>query len=132
MPIISDKNMRIAKLYNMIHSVVDNAGEFINSTARSLYIISPDKKISLMSSYPVNTGRNFTEILRTIDSLVITNNNNSATPANWSLGEDCVIAKREQTTEKMLGHPKSVSTTINSIDDIARINGLDLGHIQVA
>jgi alkyl hydroperoxide reductase subunit AhpC len=37
-----------------------------------VYIIGPDKKIKLMLTYPMTTGRNFDEILRVIDSIQLT------------------------------------------------------------
>ena len=70
-PLISDKNMRIAKLYSMIHAVDGSNNESLNTTARSTYIISPDKKIQAMFTYPVSTGRNFLEVVRLLDSLFI-------------------------------------------------------------
>ena len=56
---------------------------------RNVYIIGPDKKIRLMITYPMTTGRNFDEILRVIDSIQLTAQHNKvATPANWKDGED--------------------------------------------
>jgi alkyl hydroperoxide reductase subunit AhpC len=85
-PLIADPNRSIATLYDMIHP---NALE--NLTVRSVFIIGPDKKIKLTLTYPASTGRNFDEILRVIDSLQLTANHSVATPANWKLGEECVI-----------------------------------------
>ena len=39
---------------------------------RSVFIIGPDKKIKLMLTYPMTTGRNFDEILRVLDSMQLT------------------------------------------------------------
>ncbi|WP_018341869.1 peroxiredoxin [Cytophaga aurantiaca] len=85
-PIIADENKKVAELYDMIHP---NASE--KFTVRSLFIIGNDKKIKLIITYPASTGRNFTEILRVIDSLQLTANYSVATPANWKDGEDVVI-----------------------------------------
>ncbi len=85
-PIIADEDKKVAMLYDMIHP---NATE--KTTVRSVFIIGPDKKIKLTLTYPASTGRNFTEILRVIDSLQLTANNSVATPANWVQGEDVVI-----------------------------------------
>ncbi|MBP9221896.1 MAG: peroxidase, partial [Chitinophagales bacterium] len=51
----------------------------------------PDKKIKLTLTYPASTGRNFSELLRVIDSLQLTAKYSVATPANWKNGEDCII-----------------------------------------
>jgi alkyl hydroperoxide reductase subunit AhpC len=61
-------------------------------TVRTVYVIGPDKKIKLMISYPMTTGRNFDEVLRVIDSLQLTAKHRVATPVNWKQGEDVIIA----------------------------------------
>jgi alkyl hydroperoxide reductase subunit AhpC len=86
-PIIADPERKVAELYGMMHP---NASD--SMTVRSVYIVSPDKKIKLMLTYPASTGRNFNEILRVIDSLQLTANYSVATPADWKEGEDVVIA----------------------------------------
>jgi alkyl hydroperoxide reductase subunit AhpC len=63
-----------------------------NMTVRTVYVIGPDKKIKLMISYPMTTGRNFDEVLRVIDSLQLTAKHRVATPVNWKQGEDVIIA----------------------------------------
>ncbi len=85
-PIIADPDRKVAELYDMIHP---NASE--KTTVRSLFVIGPDKKVKLMITYPASTGRNFTEILRVIDSLQLTARHQLATPADWKAGEDCII-----------------------------------------
>lgn len=74
-----------------------------NATARSVFIIGPDKKIKATLTYPMSTGRNFDEILRLIDSCQLTANKQVATPANWKQGDDVIIAPAvtdEQAKEK--------------------------------
>jgi alkyl hydroperoxide reductase subunit AhpC len=58
---------------------------------RSVFIIGPDKKIKLMITYPMATGRNFDEILRVLDSLQLTAGYKVSTPVNWKNGEDVII-----------------------------------------
>lgn len=86
-PIIADEDKKVANLYDMIHPNSDD-----KMTARSVFIIGPDKKVKLMITYPASTGRNFDELLRVIDSLQLTAYHKVATPANWKQGDDCVIA----------------------------------------
>ena len=62
-----------------------------NSTVRNVYIIGPDKKLKLIITYPMSTGRNFDEVLRVIDSLQLTATKQVATPVNWNQGEDVII-----------------------------------------
>lgn len=97
-PIIADEERKVATLYDMIHP---NASE--KATVRSVFIIGPDKKIKLTLTYPASTGRNFTEILRVIDSLQLTANFSVATPADWVDGQDVIITpniNNEQAKEK--------------------------------
>ncbi len=94
-PLIGDKELKVAKLYDMLP---DDAGDSSegrtpadNATVRSVYVIGPDKKIKLILTYPMTTGRNFEEILRTIDSIQLTAKHQVATPANWKQGDDVII-----------------------------------------
>ncbi len=85
-PLIADADRKIAKLYDMIHP---NASDTL--TVRSVFVVGPDKKIKLILTYPASTGRNFDELLRTIDSLQLTSEYQVATPADWTDGEDVII-----------------------------------------
>lgn len=94
-PMIGDRDLGVAKLYNMLPA--DEAGTSAgrtaatNATVRSAFIIGPDKKIKLMLTYPMTTGRNFDEILRVLDSMQLTAKHKVATPVNWKSGEDVII-----------------------------------------
>jgi alkyl hydroperoxide reductase subunit AhpC len=94
-PMIGDTDLAVAKLYNMLPA--DEAGTSegrtaaTNQTVRTVFVIGPDKKIKLMLTYPMTTGRNFDEILRVIDSMQLTAKHKVATPANWKHGEDVII-----------------------------------------
>jgi thioredoxin-dependent peroxiredoxin len=94
-PMIGDTELAVAKLYGMIHpNATGNAkGRTAadNATVRNVFVIGPDKKIKLIITYPMSTGRNFDEILRVLDSLQLTAKSSVATPANWKQGEDVII-----------------------------------------
>jgi alkyl hydroperoxide reductase subunit AhpC len=85
-PIIADEDRKVAALYDMIHP---NQSETM--TVRSLFVIDPKKKVRLILTYPMSTGRNFDEVLRVIDALQLTDNYTVATPANWHDGGDVII-----------------------------------------
>ena len=85
-PLIADADRKVSDLYCMIHP---NANDTL--TVRSVFIIDPNKRIRLVLTYPASTGRNFAEILRTIDSLQLTDTYKVATPVNWRHGEDVII-----------------------------------------
>ena len=101
-PLIADSEKTVANLYGMIHP---NALDTL--TVRSVFIIGPDKKVKLTLTYPASTGRNFNEILRVIDSLQLTANQSLATPANWQVGDRCIIAPSisdEEAQERFPGY----------------------------
>ncbi|MGH6647861.1 peroxiredoxin [Aquabacterium sp.] len=95
-PMIGDTDLAVAKLYNMLPAEEAGSSEgrtaATNATVRSVFIIGPDKKIKLMLTYPMTTGRNFDEILRVLDSMQLTVKHKVATPANWQPGDDVIIA----------------------------------------
>ena len=106
-PLIGDNDLSVAKLFGMLQtSAAGSAGERTaadNSTVRSLFVIGPDKKIKLMLTYPMTTGRNFLEVLRVLDSIQLTANHQVATPADWKQGEDVIIVpsvSNEEANEK--------------------------------
>ena len=94
-PMIGDSDLAVAKLYNMLPAEEEGTSEgrtaMTNATVRSVFIIDPDKKIKLMLTYPMTTGRNFDEILRVIDSMQLTVKHKVATPVNWKDGDDVII-----------------------------------------
>ncbi len=100
-PIIADPTFEVSKLYGFVHP---NASD--KFTVRSVVIIGPDKKVKLLITYPASTGRNFTEILRVIDSLQLTANYSVATPANWKQGEDVVVVPAIKTEDIPAKFPK--------------------------
>ncbi|MCF6327746.1 MAG: peroxiredoxin [Devosiaceae bacterium] len=85
-PIIADKDLKVAKLYDMIHG-----DESATQAVRSVFIIDPNKKIRLTLTYPMNVGRNFDEILRVIDALQLADAHTVATPADWRPGDRVII-----------------------------------------
>jgi alkyl hydroperoxide reductase subunit AhpC len=92
-PLIGDSDLKVAKLYDMIHPEASGGNRTAadNATVRSVFIIGPDKKIKAMLVYPMSTGRNFDEVLRLLDSCQLTAKHTVATPVNWKPGEDVII-----------------------------------------
>jgi alkyl hydroperoxide reductase subunit AhpC len=94
-PMIGDPELKIAKLYDMLPADAGNTSEgrtaANNATVRTVFIVGPDKKIKLMLSYPMSTGRNFDEVLRVLDSMQLTAKHKVATPVNWKNGDDVII-----------------------------------------
>jgi alkyl hydroperoxide reductase subunit AhpC len=109
-PMIGDPELTVAKLYDMLPAETTGAaagrtaGD--NATVRNVYIIGPDKKIKLIITYPMTTGRNFDEILRVIDSIQLTAAHKVATPANWKNGGDCIIVAAVSDEEAKAKYPQ--------------------------
>lgn len=94
-PIVGDPDLSIAKLYGMLPADANGGASgrtaADNATARTLFVIAPDKTVKLTISYPMTTGRDFGEVLRVIDSLQLTARHKVGTPANWRPGDDVII-----------------------------------------
>ncbi len=108
-PMIGDPELKVAKLYDMLPAEAGDSAQgrtpADNATARTVFVIGPDKKIKLSLTYPMTTGRNFDEILRAIDSMQLTAKHQVATPAQWKHGEDVIItaAVTDEDAEKRFG-----------------------------
>jgi alkyl hydroperoxide reductase subunit AhpC len=94
-PMIADADLKVSKLYGMLPAdapgTADGRTAMDNQTVRNVYVIGPDKKIKLVLSYPMSTGRNFDEVLRVIDSMQLTARHKVATPADWRAGDKVII-----------------------------------------
>ena len=94
-PLIGDSDLKIAKLYDMLPEDDGDAAAgrtaADNATVRSVFVVGPDKKVKLMLTYPMSTGRNFDEVMRALDSIQLTAKHKVATPVNWKHGEDVII-----------------------------------------
>ncbi|MDT9002275.1 peroxiredoxin [Paucibacter sp. APW11] len=94
-PIIADEGLAVSKAFDMLPAeayLPDGRTANDTATVRSVFIIGPDKKLKLSMTYPMSVGRNFAEVLRALDALQLTYNVPLATPANWSTGQDVIVA----------------------------------------
>ena len=109
-PMIGDKDLTVAKLFDMLPAEEPGTSEgrtaVNNQTVRTVFVIAPDKKVKLMLTYPMTTGRNFDEILRVIDSMQLTAKYSVATPVNWKHGEDVIITTAVKDEEIPAKFPK--------------------------
>ena len=108
-PLIGDIDLKVAKLYDMLPEDAGDSSEgrtaVDNATARTVFLIGPDKKIKAMLIYPMSSGRNFDEILRLLDSNQLTALHQVATPANWKNGEDVIIVPAVSDDEARKRYP---------------------------
>jgi alkyl hydroperoxide reductase subunit AhpC len=113
-PMIGDPELKVAKLYDMLPAESGTTSEgrtaANNATVRTVFVIGPDKKIKLMLSYPMSTGRNFDEVLRVLDSLQLTSKHAVSTPVNWKNGEDVIISGSVSDEEAKQKYPSGWKT----------------------
>jgi len=106
-PIVADPKRDLAVKFGMIDpDEKDAAG--MPLTCRAVFVIGPDRKLKLSILYPATTGRNFDEVLRTIDSLQLVSKHPVATPADWKCGGDVMVQPsiKDDDLEKLF--PKGV------------------------
>ena len=106
-PIIADKDRHVAMLFGMLDPTTFRHGPGAGQTmtVRSVFIISPARRVELIFTYPAHIGRNFDEILRVLDALQLSARHRVATPANWRPGEDTVVLPfiTDAEAERMFG-----------------------------
>jgi len=109
-PLIGDPTLEIVKAYDMLPADAGDtsAGRtpMDNATARSVFLIGPDKRIKATLTYPMSTGRNFAEILRLLDSVQLTAKEQVATPANWEQGGDGIILPAVSNDDAKVKYPQ--------------------------
>ena len=115
-PLIGDPTLDIVQLYDMLPADAGASSEgrtaADNATARSVFLIGPDKKIKATLTYPMSTGRNFAEILRLVDSCQLTAYEKVATPANWQQGDDVIISPAVSDEEAAKKYPDGWETPL--------------------
>ena len=108
-PMIGDPELKVAKLYDMLPADAGTTSEgrtpVQNATVRTVFVVGPDKKIKLLLSYPMSTGRNFDEVLRLLDSCQLTAKHKVATPVNWKQGEDVIIVPAVSDADAKQAYP---------------------------
>jgi alkyl hydroperoxide reductase subunit AhpC len=108
-PMIGDPELKVAKLYDMLPAESGTTSEgrtaADNATVRTVFVVGPDKKIKLMLSYPMSTGRNFDEVLRVLDSIQLTAKHKVATPVNWKPGGEVIILPSVSNDEAKQKYP---------------------------
>jgi len=106
-PIIADTDRNLAnKLGIMDPNEKDRKG--LPLTCRSVFFISPAKKVLSLILYPATTGRSFDEILRVLDSLQLTSTYPVATPEGWKCGQKCIVDPKIADDEVTKRFPKGV------------------------
>ena len=115
-PMIGDPELKIAKLYDMLPADAGDTSEgrtpATNATVRTVFVIGPDKKIKLMLSYPMSTGRNFDEVLRVLDSIQLTAKHKVSTPVNWKPGDDVILSGAVSDEEAKQNYPGGWKTPL--------------------
>lgn len=85
-PVIADLDMKVSKLYGMIHPKAATT-----AAVRAVFVIDDKGILRAMIYYPMSAGRNIAEILRLVDSLQTTDKFGTPTPANWTPGDKVIV-----------------------------------------
>jgi peroxiredoxin (alkyl hydroperoxide reductase subunit C) len=85
-PIIADLDMKVSRLYGMIHPQESNT-----ATVRAVFFIDDAGIIRALLYYPLSTGRSVDELLRVFDSLQTTKRLSVSTPVDWKPGDPVVV-----------------------------------------
>jgi len=80
-PIIADESGRVGNQLGMLHP---GAG---TSTVRSVFIVDPDGIVRLILYYPMEIGRDIGEIVRSLEALQLSDEEDVAVPADWPNNE---------------------------------------------
>lgn len=86
-PIVADFDRAVSELYDMIHPAAS-----ATQTVRTVFVIDPRNVVRLILAYPNAVGRDFGEILRALDALILTDAHPVVTPVNWRPGEQVIAA----------------------------------------
>eukprot|EP00931_Biecheleriopsis_adriatica_P107745 TRINITY_DN8206_c0_g2_i2.p1 TRINITY_DN8206_c0_g2~~TRINITY_DN8206_c0_g2_i2.p1 ORF type:complete len:1356 (-),score=146.25 TRINITY_DN8206_c0_g2_i2:19-3720(-) len=81
-PLIADERMQLLRELGLFRP---------ESPTRGIFVFGPDQSLQLSLLYPSTTGCNFSEILRALDSLMLSFEFRLATPANWWKGEPILL-----------------------------------------
>jgi peroxiredoxin (alkyl hydroperoxide reductase subunit C) len=93
-PIIADIDMKVAKLYGMLHENTSNT-----AAVRAVFFIDPKGIIRLIMYYPLNVGRNMAEIMRVLEAMQTADEHACAMPVNWTKGEKVIVPPPKNLTE---------------------------------
>src|SRR5437588_11777833 len=123
-PMIGDPELKVAKLYDMLPADAGTTSEgrtpANNATVRTVFVVGPDKKITLMLIYPMSTGRNFDEVLRVLDSMQLTAKHQVPTPVNWKPGSDVIIVPAVSNEEATKKYPAGWNTVLPYLRVVAQ------------
>jgi peroxiredoxin (alkyl hydroperoxide reductase subunit C) len=84
----------------MLHKPVST-----NRDIRGVFVIDSNNTIRSVNFYPMEVGRNITEIVRLVEALKTTDEQKVFTPANWNNGDDVLVPYFPYTTEELSENP---------------------------
>lgn len=99
-PIIDDSSKKVSITYGMLHAPTSTSRDI-----RGVYIIDPQNTVRSINFYPVEIGRNITEIERTILALQAAEKTKLLTPANWTTGDDMMVPHFPYTQKDLANNP---------------------------
>ena len=85
-PVIADLDMKVAKLFGMIHPSASDT-----SAVRAVFVIDDKGILRAMVYYPLSNGRSIDEIFRVVTALQTSDKFGVATPENWQPGQQVIV-----------------------------------------
>ncbi|MGC9355854.1 MAG: redoxin domain-containing protein [Mariniphaga sp.] len=100
-PIIDDHTAEASETYGMLHKTVST-----NKDIRGVFVIDSNNTIRSVNFYPMEVGRNISELLRLVEALKTTDEQKVFTPANWNNGDDVLVPYFPYTAEQLNANPE--------------------------
>lgn len=100
-PLIDDHQFLVSKKYGMLHEPVSTTKD-----VRGVYIIDPNNVVRSVNFYPMEVGRNMTEIERMVVALQTSDKESVLMPANWTPGDDVMVGHFPYTDKQLADNPR--------------------------
>lgn len=123
-PLIGDSAESVATRYGMIHP---GANAYV--TVRTVFVIDPDNIVRLTLAYPPQTGRSFTEVLRVLDALQLSDRHGVWTPVGWTPGERVIVSPAidDETAQERFGGFDAPRPHLRYVEDPATAGSRGVG-----
>jgi len=123
-PVIADPDRSIAKTYGMLDPTSKHPEDQLQFTVRSVFLVDGNNRLRLELTYPASTGRNWTEVIRAIDSIKLAEAHPIATPHGWTPGDRVVVVPSISTENAKQKFPdvEVVTPYLRFINDPSKAN----------
>ncbi len=101
-PLFEDPDALNSIKYGMLHRPASTSKD-----VRGVYVIDSKNIVRSINFYPIEIGRNMDEIVRIVEALKTTDEENYvSTPVNWNKGDDVIVTHKPFNEEQYKLNPK--------------------------